>query len=209
MKWLTKITVICIFAIICIQNTYSQTENKSFEGFILKVRPHYPLMSATANFNRYFVQTETRIKGHHGIGINADYLTTTSALATENSELKSFGAGLNYRFVFKKDYFVNSFYINSALLFRNFDIKHTDNQLGIGTLKTYGMNMFFNAGHQWYFFNHHLQVAVGFGVDANFLFNNNVTFNNETKTIKELDVNEGAPFFPIAPDFDITIGWKF
>lgn len=179
------------------------------EGFVLKTRPHYPLIASAANFERYFIQTETRLKGHHGIGLNVDYLTTNAALASNNSKLNSWGAGVNYRFVFKKDYFVNSFYINSALLLRNYDIEHQDVQLGMGNLHTNGLNTFLNFGYQWYFFNKHLQLAAGIGVDANFMFSNKVDFQTTSKTIKELDSNEGAPFFPIAPDFDIIIGWRF
>lgn len=179
------------------------------EGFVFKIRPHYLFMGETFNFERYFIQTETRLGGHHGIGLNVDFLGTDALLAMKDSKLSSWGAGVNYRFVFKKDYFVNSFYINSALLLRNYDIEHQDVQLGTGKVNTYGLNTFLNFGHQWYLFKNHLQIAAGIGVDANFMFNNNVKFGTTSKTISELDINEEAPVFPIAPDLDITIGWRF
>lgn len=212
MNILNKITlsIFCLLSFSQFLMAQEQAENKQLDGLIIKWRAHYPFMAAGAGFQRWYFQTETRIgSSHHGLGLHGDYLNSEGTLAKENSNMESWGAGIAYRFVAKKEYFVNSFYVHSALVFRGFDFEHTDKDLGVGTLKTNAINIFINPGYQWVFFKNRLQVAAGIGVDASFLFNNNLDFNGTKRSLSEVDENDGAPFFPVAPDLDITIGWKF
>jgi len=191
-------------------DTDTSEDAKLLNGFILKWRAHYPIIAAGAGFQRWYFQTESRIKNsHHGIGLHGDYITSSGVFKEEDSEMNSWGAGLAYRFVAKKEYFANSFYVHSALIFRGFDFEHTDATLGVGTLNTNAINIFINPGYQWFFVKNRLQVAVGFGVDASFLFDDELDFNGTKRTFSDIDENDGAPFFPVAPDFDVTIGWKF
>lgn len=192
------------------QNGFSQNQEKMFESVIVKWRAHYPLIALSGDFERWYFQTETRIAGsHHGLGLHGDYTTTSQAFAKENSKMDTWGAGIAYRFVAKEDYFVNSFYVHSALVFRGFNFEHTDPTLGVGALKTNGINLFINPGYQWVFFKNRLQVALGFGIDATYIFNDVLDFNGTERAIKEIDEIDGAPFFPVAPDMDVTIGWRF
>lgn len=216
MKRVTFLLILLFFSIPFLKSraqsnkSVSDKEKKTFESFIVKWRAHYPVIAAGAGFQRWYFQTETRIaESRHGLGLHGDWVSSKSVFAEENSNMDSWGAGIAYRFVAKKEYFVNSFYVHSALIFRGFDFEHTDAELGVGTLNTNGINLFINPGYQWFFLKNRLQVAVGFGVDGTALFDNELDFNGIKRTTKEVDEIDGAPFFPVAPDMDVTVGWRF